>query len=84
MVSHVFEDAEFDGARQSRFQALLGGRNFNWKFLKMHEGQKIKRQKLYQLGVYLCKMMRGFQIWPHYSNRITFDPNFGDKKLKIG
>ena len=26
------------------------------------------------------KMMRGFQIWPQNSNRITFDPFFGQKK----
>ena len=29
----------------------------------------------------ICKMMRGFQIWPEYSNQIRFEPFFGKKKL---
>ena len=31
------------------------------------------------MGLIICKMMRGFQIWPQNSNRITFDPPFGQK-----
>ena len=27
-------------------------------------------------------MMRGFQIWPQNSNRITFDPFFGQKNVE--
>ena len=27
-------------------------------------------------------MMRGFQIWPHKSNRIIFDPFFGLKTVQ--
>ena len=31
--------------------------------------------------ILVCKMMRGFQIWPHNSNGIIFDPPFWPKKL---
>ena len=30
----------------------------------------------------ISKMMRGFQIWPHNSNMITFDPLFGQKTVE--
>ena len=29
-------------------------------------------------------MIRVFQIWPQKSNRITFDPSFDPKTVKIG
>ena len=44
-------------------------------------GQEIKIGKSYQLVAYYIKKMRGFQIWPHSSNRKTFDPLFAKKKL---
>ena len=44
-------------------------------------GQKIKIWKLYQMGSIICKMIRGLRIWPQNSNRITFEPHFGQKKL---
>ena len=30
----------------------------------------------------MCKMMRGFQIWPQSSNRITFNSLFGEKTVE--
>ena len=35
-------------------------------------------------GHILRKMIRGFQIWPQNSNRITFDPFLGQKLSNLG
>ena len=49
VVSDIFEHADFDGARKSRFQAILGVENLICLFNAW--GQTIKRQKLHQMGV---------------------------------
>ena len=54
-----------------------------FKIWKCAGGQKIKMCKSQQMGPIICKMMRGFQIWPHNSNTITFDPFFGQKTAKF-
>ena len=41
VVSHVFEHAEFDGARKNRFQALSGVVNLISNFWKCIRGKKI-------------------------------------------
>ena len=33
-------------------------------------------------GTKRCQMMRGLQIWPQNSNRITFDPILAQKTVK--
>ena len=53
------------------------------KILKMHgEVKKSKSENRIRLGPIICKMMRGFQIWPQNSNPITFDPLFGQKTVE--
>ena len=45
-------------------------------------GQKLQDMKIITNGdLRDAKMMRRFQIWHHNSNRITFDPIYGQKKL---
>ena len=34
------------------------------------------------MGPKISKMIKGFQIWPQNSNRITFDPIFGQKTVE--
>ena len=46
----------------------------------MHGGQK--NGKCIKWGPKICRMMRGFQIWPQNSNRITYDPIFGQNIIK--
>ena len=49
----------------------------------MHgEVKKSKSENRIRLGPIICKMMRGFQIWPQNSNPITFDPLFGQKTVE--
>ena len=49
MAAHVFEHAEFDGARKSRFQAHLGVVNLIRNFWKCM-GSKIKKAKIVSHG----------------------------------
>ena len=84
VVSHGFRHAEFNGARKNRFQALLGVANLISNFRKCMGGQKIKMQNHIKRVPKICKIMRGFHIWPQNSNRITFDPFFGQKQSEIG
>ena len=45
------------------------------KIPKMHgEVKKSKSENCIKWGPKICRMTRGFQIWPQNSNRITFDP----------
>ena len=48
------------------------------------EVKKSKCENHIKWGIIICKMMRGFQIWTQNSNRITFDPLFGQKTVKNG
>ena len=41
--------------------------------------KKSKCENHVKSGPIICKMMRGVQIWPQNSNRITFDPFLGQK-----
>ena len=44
--------------------------------------QKSKCENNIKWGPKRRKMMRGFQIWPQNSNRITFHPHFAQKAVK--
>ena len=44
------------------------------------EVENSKCENHFKCGPKKCEMMRGFQIWPQNSNRITFDPHFSQKK----
>ena len=44
-------------------------------------GQKRKWENNFKWGPKRCKMMRGFQIWSHNSNQITFDRLFGPRTV---
>ena len=48
------------------------------------EVKKWKCESHFKWEPIICKIMRGFQVWPQNSNRITFDPLFGQKLSKIG
>ena len=49
--------------------------------------KKSKCKNHIKWGLIMCKMMRGFQIWPQNSNQITCDPFLAktlSKLVKIG
>ena len=54
-----------------------------WFFLKKHGISKKSQCKNHvKRGHFICKIMRGFQIWPHNSNRITFGPLLGQRTVE--
>ena len=58
---------------KNRFQALLGVANLiSFFFENAWEVIKSKCENQIKCVSKICKMMRGFQIWPQISNRIKF------------
>ena len=66
---------------KNRFQVLLGVAQIKWNFWK-YMGVKKSKWNSIKWGPKICWMMRGFQIWPQNSSRITFDPLFGQKNYQ--
>ena len=62
--------------------------NFGWVNLHFYffenawEVKKSKCENHAKCGPTICKMMRGFEIWPQNSNRIIIDPLFGQKTVE--
>ena len=66
---------------------IFNSKNFraHRKFENFENAWDVKKSKFenhIERGPIICKMTRGFQIWPHNSNRITFDPLFGPKTVE--
>ena len=62
----------------------FGGVESEIKFLEnAWEVKKSKCENNNKRGPRISQMMRGFQIWPQNSNRITFDPFLAKKRAKI-
>ena len=64
------------------FNHFQGWRKLFEIFENAWKVKKSKCENYAKMGPIICSMTRGFQIWSQNSNRIIFDPIFGQKTVK--
>ena len=77
---HGFRHAELNGARKKTISSTFRG----CELIRKKNEWEVENQymKIIHMGPEICKMMRGFLIWPDNSNRIIVDPVLTKKKTQ--